>query len=26
QTNDQSGFTQCMSAYSTRDGIKVKES
>ncbi|EJM5198755.1 ead/Ea22-like family protein [Salmonella enterica] len=26
QTDDQSGFTQCMSAYSTRAGIKVKES
>lgn len=25
QTDDQSGFTQCMSAYSTRTGIKVKE-
>ncbi|EAV9187399.1 ead/Ea22-like family protein [Salmonella enterica] len=24
QTDDQSGFTQCMSAYSTRAGIKVK--
>ncbi|EMH4770937.1 ead/Ea22-like family protein [Salmonella enterica] len=24
QTDDQSGFTQCMSAYSTRTGIKVK--
>lgn len=26
QTDDQSGFAQCMSAYSTRTGIKVKES
>ncbi|EBJ5110831.1 ead/Ea22-like family protein [Salmonella enterica] len=26
QTDDQSGFAQCMSAYSTRAGIKVKES
>ncbi|EKG3929653.1 ead/Ea22-like family protein [Salmonella enterica] len=26
QTDDQSGFTQCMSAYSTRAGIKVKGS
>ncbi|ECR0503460.1 ead/Ea22-like family protein [Salmonella enterica] len=26
QTDDQSGFTQCMSAYSPRAGIKVKES
>ncbi len=26
QTDDQSGFTQCMSAYSTRAGVKVKES
>ncbi|EDV4868564.1 ead/Ea22-like family protein [Salmonella enterica subsp. enterica] len=25
QTDDQSGFAQCMSAYSTRTGIKVKE-
>ena len=25
QTDDQSGFTQCMSAYSPRAGIKVKE-
>ncbi|EBN8270434.1 hypothetical protein DFR10_17155 [Salmonella enterica subsp. enterica serovar Sandiego] len=24
QTDDQSGFAQCMSAYSTRAGIKVK--
>ncbi|EBN4208109.1 ead/Ea22-like family protein [Salmonella enterica] len=24
QTDDQSGFAQCMSAYSTRTGIKVK--
>ncbi|EKT1258951.1 ead/Ea22-like family protein [Salmonella enterica] len=26
QTDDQSGFAQCMSAYSTRAAIKVKES
>lgn len=25
QTDDQSGFMQCMSAYSPRAGIKVKE-
>ncbi|ECE0866414.1 ead/Ea22-like family protein [Salmonella enterica] len=25
QTDDQSGFAQCMSAYSTRDGIGVKQ-
>ncbi|EAM2338277.1 ead/Ea22-like family protein [Salmonella enterica] len=25
QTDDQPGFAQCMSAYSTRTGIKVKE-